>query len=107
MRRLTMCAVEKNECAGSFDNKYQMAFYHTISEVKSQVFVLDIHNTEYQIYFHYMEQEGKQMQSYYQSRPLREHEYRELKTELDKQFAEQKVPECISEQFEETVEVIE
>jgi hypothetical protein len=43
-----------------------MFFYHCLSETKSQVLVIELVN-DYRVSYHYSEQEGKEVESFYQS----------------------------------------
>jgi hypothetical protein len=85
-----------------------MKFYHKIPQNKSQVLVLDItSNTEnpYEIQYQYMEKEGEDLESFYQSRSLTEKEFEELMMAMDIQFNEQQVPDFIRENFYDKFEV--
>ncbi len=72
-----------------------MLIYHCIRENKSQVLVVDIKKA-YRVSYQYMEQNGKEMESCFQSRVLTMNEFTELRDE----FLTHNVPEELIEKFE-------
>jgi len=77
-------------------------YYDFNGETKSQVVSLTILR-DYNIMWHYMEQEGRDMDSFNQSRTLTEDELANLLEDLLKLFVERNIPMWILEEFEENV----
>jgi len=71
-----------------------------MGERKSQVVSLTILRN-YQIMWHFMEQEGRDLSSFNQSRTLSDREYRELWQELTERFNQQNIPLWLLEELEE------
>jgi len=77
-------------------------YYDSIGECKSQVVSLTILN-DYSIMWHYMEQEGRDMDSFNQSRTLTENELATLLEELTILFVQRNIPLWMLEEFQEHV----
>jgi len=75
-------------------------YYDFMGERKSQVVSLTILRN-YQIMWHFMEQEGRDLSSFNQSRTLSDREYRELWQELTERFNQQNIPLWLLEELEE------
>jgi len=77
-------------------------YYDFNGETKSQVVSLTILR-DYNIMWHYMVQDGRDMDSFNQSRTLTEDELANLLEDLLKLFVERNIPMWILEEFEENV----
>jgi hypothetical protein len=78
-------------------------FYDSLGELKSNLFAITILN-DYHITWHLLEQEGTQKSVFYQSRVLTENEQEELWSHVRPLMREKRVPNWISEEFEEKVQ---
>jgi len=77
-------------------------YYDFNGETKSQVVSLTILR-DYNIMWHYMVQDGRDMDSFNQSRTLTEDELANLLEDLLKLFVERNIPMWLLEEFEENV----
>lgn len=78
-------------------------FYDSLGEQKSQVFVLIIQEG-FHITWHYMEQEGTDMNVFHQSRALTELEYNNLWKIVNIESKKYNVPRFILELLDEHIE---
>ena len=79
-----------------------MFFYHCLSETKSQVLVIELID-DYRVSYHYSEQEGKEVESFYQSRELTRTEMNQVIISITKQATSHQVPDFIITQFVEKI----
>jgi len=79
-------------------------FYNCMAERKSQVVSLTILR-DYNILWHFTEQEGREMNTFDQSRHLSESEWANLSQELSVLFEQKQIPSWIMDVLEEQVYV--
>lgn len=82
-----------------------MLFYHENNQNKSQVVAIDINYSGFQIKYQYMEKEGVDLESFYQSRSITQEEFNYLIIGLSKEFNEKHVPDFMIEKFENQIDV--
>ena len=82
-----------------------MLFYHENNQNKSQVVAIDINYSGFQITYQYMEKEGVDLESFYQSRSITQEEFNYLIIRLSKEFNEKHVPDFMIEKFENQIDV--
>jgi len=79
-------------------------FYNFMAERKSQVVSLTILR-DYNILWHFTEQEGREMNTFDQTRDLSEEEWTNLSQELSILFEEKQIPMWIMEVLEEQIRI--
>jgi hypothetical protein len=75
------------------------SFYDSLSECKSQIASFTVYSESFTIRWQYMEQEGRDLNVYYQDRPISFSEYEIIQKEMCKVFPAH-ICEVLDEQIE-------